>query len=149
MAKHKKGTVFLTTEEARVTNKWLLLNAKGKVLGRFAAEIAKILQGKHRVTYTPHVNSGDGVVVINASHIVVTGAKEGQKIYRYYTGHMSGLREVPYRTMKERKPDYIIRHAVQGMMPKTKLARAQLKKLRIYAAETHDQQAQQPLSVEG
>jgi large subunit ribosomal protein L13 len=87
-------------------------------------------------------------VIINAEMIKVTGAKEAQKIYRYHTGAMSGLREVPYRVMKARKPDYIIRNAVEGMMPKTRLARQQLKKLRIFAGTEHDMQAQNPLPLD-
>ena len=127
--------------------KWFVLDAEGKTLGRFAAEIVKILRGKHKPTYTPHIDSGDGVIVINAGKIKVTGAKEVQKLYRYYTGYMSGLREIPYEVMKARKPQYIIEHAVKGMMPKTKLAKAQLKKLRITAGKEHQMEAQQPIHV--
>lgn len=148
MAQQKNKTIFLTKEEGRAEKGWIILDAEGKTLGRFSSEVAKILRGKHKTTFTPHVDSGDGVVIINSSKIVVTGGKEAKKIYRRYTGHIGGLRETPYRTMKDRKPDYIIRHAVQGMMPKTKLGKAQLKRLRIFAGNKHDQQAQQPLSVE-
>jgi large subunit ribosomal protein L13 len=145
--KNKTHTLLLTTEEAAASRQWLVLDASGKTLGRFAAEVAKILKGKHKVTYTPHVDTGDGVIIINAKKIKVTGAKEAQKIYRYHTGAMSGLREVPYRKMMEKKPDYIIWRAVKGMMPKTRLGEAQMKKLRIYAGEKHEMDAQQPLSV--
>ena len=145
MKNAKKNTsILLTKEEAVSARKWIILDAAGKTLGRFAAEVAKILRGKHKVTFTSHVDTGDGVVVINAEKIKVTGAKEAQKIYRYHTGAMSGMREIPYRVMKDRKPDYIIRHAVKGMMPKTRLTEAQMKKLRIYAGEKHDMQAQTP-----
>lgn len=140
-------TVLFTKEEGANARKWLLLDAKGKTLGRFAAEVAKVLRGKHKPSFTPHVDCGDGVVIINAEKIVVTGSKEAQKIYRYHTGAMSGMREVPYRTMQARKPDYIIWHAVKGMMPKTRLTEAQLKKLRIFAGEEHDMQSQVPLAV--
>lgn len=126
---------------------WLILDAAGKTLGRFASEIAKILRGKHKPTWTPHMDSGDGVIILNAEKIKLTGAKEAQKIYRYYTGHIGGLREVPFEVMKARKPDYIIRNAVSGMMPKTKQGKAQLKKLRIYKGEKHDMSAQQPTTV--
>lgn len=145
MTKKKNTTVLLTKEEAVSARKWFLLDASGKTLGRFAAEVAKILRGKHKPGFTPHVDAGDGVVIINAEKIVVTGAKEAQKIYRYHTGAMSGMREVPYRTMLARKPDYIIWHAVKGMMPKTRLTEAQMKKLRIYAGEKHDMNAQAPV----
>ncbi|MBM3198629.1 MAG: 50S ribosomal protein L13 [Chlamydiae bacterium] len=143
----KNTTTLLTKEEAEATRKWFVLDASGKTLGRFCSEVAKILRGKHKVTFTSHVDAGDGVIVINADKIVVTGAKEAQKIYRYYTGSMGGMREVPYRIMQSRKPDYIIRHAVKGMMPKTRLAEAQMKKLRIFAGDQHAMQAQQPVVV--
>jgi len=148
MADRKNRTIFLTKEEAQKQKDWMILDAKGKTLGRFSSEVAKILRGKHKVHFTPHVDCGDGVVVINAEHIVVSGGKEAQKVYRHYTGRMGGLREIPYRTMQARKPTYIIQRAVQGMMPKTKLGRAQLKKLRIFTGESHNQQAQQPQVVE-
>lgn len=145
--KKKNTTVLLTKEEAISKRKWFLLDASGKTLGRFAAEVAKILRGKHKPGFTPSVDCGDGIVIINAEKIVVTGAKEAQKVYRYHTGAMSGMREVPYRIMQGRKPDYIIRHAVKGMMPKTRLTEAQMKKLRIYAGDKHDMQAQAPMSA--
>ena len=147
MKHQKKQTPLLTKEEAESTSQWYLIDAKGKTLGRLASEIAKILRGKHKVTFTPHIDGGDGVVVVNAEKVVITGAKEANKVYRYYTGSMGGLREIPYRTMMARKPDYILRHAVEGMMPKTKLGNKQLKKLRIYAGEKHSMQAQKPTQV--
>jgi large subunit ribosomal protein L13 len=143
----KKTTTFLTKEQAAGSRKWFLLDATGKTLGHFASEVAKILRGKHKTDFTSHIDCGDGVIIINADKIAVTGAKKVQKIYRYYTGSMSGLREIPYHEMQQKKPDYIIRHAVKGMMPKTKLAKAQLKRLRIYAGDQHKMQAQQPVSV--
>ncbi len=146
-SKKKNETLLLTKEAAISARKWFILDASGKTLGRFAAEVAKILRGKHKVTFTPHVDAGDGVIVINAAKIQVTGAKEAQKIYRYHTGAMSGLKEVPYRTMMQKKPDYIIWRAVKGMMPKTRLGEAQVKKLRIYAGEKHEMAAQQPIAV--
>lgn len=148
MARKKKNdTLLLTKEEALAARKWFLLDATNKTLGRFASEIAQILRGKHKVTFTPHVDAGDGVVIINASKIKVTGAKEAQKIYRYHTGAMSGMREVPYRVMMARKPEQIIRRAVKGMMPKTRLTEHQMKKLRIFAGDKHDMQAQNPITV--
>ena len=147
MTQQKKlnTSILLTKEEAEVGKKWFLLDASGKTLGRFSAEVAKILRGKHKPTFTSHVDAGDGVVIINAAKIKVTGAKAAQKIYRYHTGAMSGMREIPYEIMLARKPDYIIRRAVKGMMPKTRLAEAQMKKLRIFADTQHDLQAQLPI----
>lgn len=145
LPKRKNTTILLTKEEAEATRKWFVLDASGKTLGRFCSEVAKILRGKHKVTFTSHVDGGDGVIVVNADKIVVTGAKEAQKLYRYYTGFMGGMREVPYRVMQSRKPEYIIRHGVKGMMPKTRLAEAQMKKLRIFAGNEHSLQAQQPV----
>lgn len=126
---------------------WYVIDAAGKTLGRLSTEIARILRGKHKPTWTPHVDSGDGVIVINAEKIVVTGNKAAQKLYRHYTGFMSGLREIPYRTMQERKPGFIIEHAVKGMVPRTKLGRRQMKRLRVFAGEEHGMQAQAPTQV--
>src|SRR5665213_3274324 len=113
----QKNKTFMLTKEAAKPS-WFILDAAGKTLGRFASEVAKILRGKHKPTFTSHIDGGDGVIVINANKIRVTGAKEAQKLYRYYTGYMGGLREIPYRTMQARKPEYIIERAVTGMMPK-------------------------------
>jgi len=147
MEKKKNTTILVTKEETHPMRKWFILDATGKTLGRFAAEVAKVLRGKHKTNFTPYVDTGDGVIIINAGKIKVTGAKAAQKLYRYYTGSMSGLREIPYNVMLGRKPDYIIWHAVKGMMPKTRLGEAQLKKLRIFADDKHDLQAQTPISV--
>ncbi len=127
--------------------KWLILDAKGKTLGRFAAEVAKILRGKHKVYFTPHVDCGDGVLVINADQIKISGDKEAQKIYREYTGYIGGLKEIPYRDMMQKKPTKIIEHAVAGMMPKTRLGKKQLTRLRITVGEEHKLQAQKPVAV--
>lgn len=144
---HTKKTPLLTKEEALKERKWYLFDASGKTLGRFAAEIAKVLRGKHKTNFTPHVDCGDGVVVINAEKIVVTGSKEARKIYRSYTGYMGGLREVPYNIMKKKKPEFIIEHAVSGMMPQSRLAKNQLKKLRVFAGSEHNLQAQAPIAT--
>jgi large subunit ribosomal protein L13 len=144
MPKHAKTFIPSKKDEKL---KWIVLDASGKTLGRLSAEIAKILRGKHKPTFTPYMDCGDGVIVINADQVKVTGAKEAQKIYRYYTGSMSGLREIPYRTMKARKPSYIIEHAVRGMMPKSRLGKQQLKKLRVVAGPEHNMAAQQPIHV--
>lgn len=142
----KQSKTFIPNQK-EINLKWFILDASGKTLGRLTSEISKILRGKHKPTFTTYLDCGDGVIVINADKVKVTGAKEAQKIYRYYTGSMSGLREIPYQTMKARKPQYIIEHAVKGMMPKTRLARQQIKKLRVFAGTEHDLGAQQPIQV--
>jgi len=146
--KNRNLTKQLTEQEAISGRKWFILDATGKTLGRFASHVAKILRGRHKVDYTPHVDCGDGVVIINAEKIKVTGAKKARKIYRYYTGAMSGLREVPYEVMMARHPDYALRHAIAGMLPKSRLANQQLKKLRIFAGAEHTMQAQNPIPLE-
>lgn len=138
-------TPMLTNEE--VKHEWFILDAAGKTLGRFASEIAKILRGKHKPNFTPNIDSGDGVIIINAEKIVVTGKKDANKIYRYHTGHVGGLREVPYRTMLARNPTYIVESAVKGMMPSSRLANQQLRRLRIFKGEEHDLAAQKPTKV--
>ncbi len=142
----RKAKTYVPNSKENTQN-WLILDAKGKTLGRLASEIAKILRGKHKPSFTPHMDCGDGVIVLNAQHVRVTGKKEVQEVLRYYTGSMSGLREIPYRTMKARKPHYIIEHAVSGMMPKTRLGKQQLRKLRVFAGEQHELTAQQPIQV--
>ncbi len=144
---HKQKTPLLTKQEALSSRKWYLFDASGKTLGRFAAEIAKVLRGKHRPDFTPNVDCGDGVIIINAEKIEVTGMKEARKIYRKYTGFVGGMREVPYKTMIARKPEYILEHAIKGMMPKTRLGGQQVKKLRIYKGADHDMRAQNPIPV--
>lgn len=143
----KNQTPFVKPDE-RETN-WFTIDAEGKTLGRLASEIATILMGKHRVDYTPGVCCGDGVIITNCEKVVVTGAKEAQIVYRRYTGYIGGMRETPYRTMRDRKPDHIIRHAVSGMMPKTKLGKKALKRLRIFKGNEHNMQAQKPQALLG
>ncbi len=143
---HNHKTIFLTKEKVRTKN-WYLLDAAGKTLGRFSAEIAKILRGKHKPDFTPNVDCGDGVVVINAEKIKVTGNKETQKVYRHYSGHIGGLKEIPYKEMLAKHPERIIFNAVKGMLPKTPLGKSQIKKLRVYAGAEHDLQAQKPQAV--
>lgn len=142
---HKNKTVLQTKQEKKMN--WFILDAAGKTLGRFASEVAKILRGKHKPTFTTFSDTGDGVIVINAEKIRVTGAKEAQKVYHHHTGFAGGLRETPYRTMKARKPEYIIEHAVKGMMPHSRIARAQMKKLRVFAGKEHDLAAQKPIQA--
>ena len=138
---------MLTKKQAQESRKWFLFDASGRTLGRFAAEVAKVLVGKHRPDYTPYVDTGDGVVIVNADKIRVTGMKGARKIYRRHTGYMGGLREIPYNRMMAEKPTYILWRAVQGMVPKSRLGRQQLKKLRIHAGEAHASHAQKPTLV--
>ncbi|MDQ3922955.1 MAG: 50S ribosomal protein L13 [Actinomycetota bacterium] len=133
---------------ASVERKWLLVDAEGKTLGRLATEIARLLRGKNKPHYTPHVDTGDFVVVVNAEKVVVTGKKAEQKVYRRHTGYPGGLKETSYEQMLERKPTEILRRAVKGMMPRTRLGRQQFKKLKVYAGPEHPHDAQAPESYE-
>lgn len=127
-----------------VERKWYVVDAEGQTLGRLAAEIVKVLRGKNKPQYTPHVDTGDFVVVVNADRVEVTGRKAEQKVYRRHTGYPGGLRETSYEVMMQRKPTEILRKAVWGMMPKSRLARQQFKKLKIYAGAEHPHAAQTP-----
>lgn len=147
MKNPKHQTLLVKKEESINNRRWFLLDATGKTLGRLATEVTLILRGKHKPNYTPHIDTGDGVVVINAEKIEVTGGKEARKVYRHYAGGIGGLREIPYRTMKARKPEYIVWHAIKGMMPKTRLGEAQFKKLRVFAGDKHDLEAQLPITA--
>ncbi|MGI9048765.1 MAG: 50S ribosomal protein L13 [Rubrobacteraceae bacterium] len=132
----------------QVERKWYVIDAEGQTLGRLASELARILRGKNKPQYTPHVDVGDFVVVVNADRINVSGRKAEQKVYRRHTGYPGGLRETSYEQMLARKPTEILRKAVYGMMPKTRLARQQFKKLKIYAGSEHPHEAQMPESYE-
>ena len=118
---------------AEVQRNWYLVDAEGKTLGRLATEIATILRGKHKPTFTPHVDGGDFVVVVNASKVVLTGKKLDQKYYRYHTGYVGGLKEISYREMMEKKPEEVVAHAVSGMLPKNKLRARMMTRLRVFA----------------
>jgi large subunit ribosomal protein L13 len=127
-----------------VERKWHLIDAEGQTLGRLATEIARLLRGKNKPQYTPHIDTGDFVVVVNAEKVVVTGNKAEQKVYYRHTGYPGGLRKTSFEAMLERKPTEILRRAVRGMMPKTRLGRQQLRKLKIYAGPEHPHEAQNP-----
>ncbi|MFL6009565.1 MAG: 50S ribosomal protein L13 [Rubrobacteraceae bacterium] len=131
-----------------VERKWYVVDAEGRTLGRLATEIATILRGKNKPQYTPHVDTGDFVVVVNAEKVVVTGRKAEQKVYRRHSGYPGGLKETSYEQMMERRPTEILRRAVKGMMPKNRLARQQLRKLKIYAGPEHPHAAQNPQPYE-
>ncbi len=131
-----------------VERKWYLIDAEGKTLGHLATTIATILRGKHKPIYTPHVDTGDYVVVINAEKLVVTGNKASQKYYKRYSGYAGGLKEIPYKDMMEKHPERILEHAVKGMLPKNSLGRQMFRKLRVYAGPEHENQAQNPELIE-
>ncbi len=124
--------------------KWYIADASGKVLGRFASEIAHRLRGKHKATYTPHVDTGDFIIVVNAEKIVLSGKKLTDKIYYSYSGYPGGMRATAAGKMLAEKPEDIIRIAVQGMLPKTNLGRKMLKKLKVYSGNAHIHEAQCP-----
>lgn len=129
---------------SEVQRDWLLVDAEDQVLGRLATQIATLLRGKHKPTYTPSIDGGDFVVVINAEKIKIMGRKADQKIYYRHTGYPGGLRETPYRMMLAKHPDRILRIAVKGMLPKNRMGRHMMTKLRIYAGPKHPHAAQQP-----
>jgi large subunit ribosomal protein L13 len=131
-----------------VERKWYVVDAEGQTLGRLATEIATILRGKNKPQYTPHVDTGDFVVVVNAEKVAVTGRKAEQKVYRRHSGYPGGLKETSYEQLMERRPTEILRRAVKGMMPKNRLARQQLRKLKIYAGPEHPHAAQNPQPYE-
>lgn len=127
---------------AEVERKWYLIDAKGKTLGRVCTQIASLLRGKGKVTFTPHVDGGDFVVVVNAKDIKVTGKKEQQKIYRHHTGYIGHMKEITFEKLIEKNPEQVIIHAVNGMLPKNKTRAAMMKRLRVFADENHIHQAQ-------
>lgn len=131
-----------------VTRKWYLVDAEGKVLGRLATRIAMILRGKTKAIYTPHVDTGDQVIVINASKVAVTGRKLKQKLYRTYSGYPGGLKEKNLETMLKKKPEEVIIRAVKGMLPHNKLGRKMLRKLKVYRGASHPHQAHRPEILE-
>ena len=127
-----------------VERKWYVIDAENKTLGRLASEVAAILRGKKKPTYTPHVDCGDYVIVINAEKVAVTGKKRKEKIYKRHTGYPGGLREMTFEQLMEKHPTEIVRHAVKGMMPNGKLGRQMYKKLKVYAGPEHGHDAQKP-----
>ena len=127
-----------------VERKCYVVDADGMVLGRLASQVANILRGNHKPTYTPHVDCGDYVIIINSDKVVLTGKKLDQKIYYHHSGYVGGLKETKYRDLMAKKSDFAVKHAVKGMLPKGPLGRAMLKKLFIYTGNEHLQQAQKP-----
>ena len=134
--------------KGNIERKWYVIDAAGKPMGKTAVAAADLLRGKLKVTYTPHADCGDNVIIINAGKAVLTGNKGTQKIYRTHSGWVGGLKETPYRILMQEKPELAMRVAVKGMMPKNTLSKDSLKRLHIYAGDTHEQQAQKPEAYE-
>jgi large subunit ribosomal protein L13 len=129
---------------AEVERKWYVIDASGQTPGRLSSEVASILRGKHKADYTPHVDTGDYVIVINAQEIKLTGDKLNQKMFRYHTGYPGGLKEMDYRTLLQKKPEKAIEAAVKGMLPHNRLGNKMYKKLKVYRGSEHPHQAQKP-----
>ena len=137
-------TDYLKTDDILKSRKWYVVDAKGKVLGRLASEVAKILRGKHKPAFAPHQDVGDFVIVINADKVKLTGKKLDQKIYFRHSGYPGGGKYYTARMMLSRRPEYVIEHAVRLMLPKNALGRKMFKKLKVYVGEHHPHQAQKP-----
>lgn len=138
----------VSAKRETVTRKWYVVDATGKTLGRLCTEIANRLRGKHKPEFTPHVDTGDYVVVVNAEKIVVTGSKTTDKLYHHHSGYPGGIKSISFDRLLVKSPEMIIEKAVKGMMPKNKLSRAMLSKLKVYAGNDHPHSAQQPTLLE-
>ena len=131
-------------KKAEIESKWYIIDAANKPLGRVATEAAKLLRGKHKPTFTPNIDKGDHVIILNVKDVILTGNKLNQKIYRHHSGYIGGMKEVSAKVMLEKNPEKAMTLAVKGMLPHNSLGRAQLKKLRVYAGAEHENQAQKP-----
>ena len=131
-----------------VESQWYIVDAAGLPLGRVASQVAHVLRGKHKPTFTPHVDTGDHVIVINAEKAVLTAKKLDQKMYTHHSGYVGGLKQIPYRILMEKNPEKAMYEAVQGMLPKNALGRKMIKKLRVYRGSEHNNEAQQPTVLE-
>jgi large subunit ribosomal protein L13 len=138
----------VSARKETVTRQWYVVDAAGKTLGRLCTEIANRLRGKHKPEFTPHVDTGDYIVVVNAEKIVVTGNKVTDKLYQHHTGYPGGIKSISFDKLLVKSPEMIIEKAVKGMMPKNKLSRAMLSKLKVYAGNDHPHSAQQPTLLE-
>lgn len=127
-----------------VESKWYIIDAANKPLGRVATEAAKLLRGKHKPTYTPNMDMGDHVIILNCKDVILTGNKLNQKVYRHHSGYIGGMKEVPAKVMLEKNPEKAMTLAIKGMLPHTSLGRKMAKKLRVYAGSEHENQAQKP-----
>ena len=133
-----------SVKKNEIERKWYIIDAAEKPLGRVATEAAKLLRGKHKPTFTPNIDAGDHVIILNCEKVVLTGKKLDQKMYRHHSGHIGGMKEVPARVMMETNPEKAVMLAVKGMLPHNTLGRQMIKKLRVYAGSEHDNIAQKP-----
>ncbi|MCH5252221.1 MAG: 50S ribosomal protein L13 [Lachnospiraceae bacterium] len=133
---------------SNVERKWYVVDAEGKTLGRLASEVANVLRGKKKPIYTPHIDTGDYVIVVNAEKVKTTGKKLDQKIYYHHSEYVGGMKETTLKEMMKKKPEFVITHAVKGMLPKGPLGRQMLKKLHVYAGPEHEHAAQKPETLE-
>lgn len=138
----------ISAKEQDIKRNWYVVDAQGQTLGRLASRVATLLRGKHKPSYTPHVDCGDYVVVVNAEKIHVTGQKMSQKTYYRYSGYPGGIKQVTLRDQLKKFPDRVVESAVRGMLPKNRLGRRMFKKLKVYSGPNHPHQAQQPEPVE-
>ncbi len=134
---------YMAKAEA-VDRKWYVIDAEGMVLGRLASQVAMILRGKNKPTYTPNVDTGDYVIIVNCDKVILTGKKLEQKLYRYHTGYIGGLKEIQYKTLMATKPEFVVREAIKGMLPKNSLGRDMIEKLHVYVGPDHKHEAQKP-----
>ena len=137
-------STFMATAEHAKTGQWHLIDAEGQVLGRIATRAARLLQGKHKAIYTPFIDVGDFVIVVNAAKVKLTGRKEEQKLYRYHSGYEGGVRQERAKEVRAKQPARIVEEAVRGMLPKTKMGEAMWRKLKVYAGDQHPHASQQP-----
>lgn len=142
------STFMATAQQATENGRWHVIDADGQVLGRIATRAARLLQGKHKAIYTPFMDTGDHVVIVNAAKVKLTGRKEDQKLYRQHSGYEGGLREERARIVRQRKPHKLVEDAIHGMLPKTKLGAAMYRKLKVYAGPDHPHAAQKPSKLE-
>ena len=133
-----------SAKASEIERKWYIIDASGKPLGRVATEAAKLLRGKHKPTFTPNIDTGDHVIVLNCKEAVLTGRKLNQKIYRHHSGYIGGMKETTAREMMDKKPEEVMYLAIKGMLPKNSLGRQSIKKLRVYAGSEHENMAQKP-----
>ena len=138
----------VSAKKESVTREWYVVDATGKTLGRLSTEIANRLRGKHKPEFTPHVDTGDYIVVVNAEKVKVTGNKTTDKVYHHHTGYPGGIKSITFDQLIDKAPERIIEKAVKGMMPKNKLSRSMMTKLKIYAGSEHPHSAQQPTPLE-